>query len=57
MSIELYDKVKLKNGNEAFIVEIYEQDVAYEADITVGDEEYITDTIRQEEIAEVLKDE
>lgn len=57
MSIELYDKVKLKNGNEAFIVEIYEQGVAYEADITVGDEEYITDTIRQEEIAEVLKDE
>ena len=33
MKISLYDKVKLKNGSNATIVDIYEQGVAYEADI------------------------
>lgn len=45
MKIEMYDKVKLKTGEIAHIVEIYEQGAAYEADIEKsGDIE--TDTIK-----------
>lgn len=54
MTIKLYDRVKLKNGKNASIVEIYEQGVAYAADIDDGDE-CITETIWQEEIAEVIE--
>ena len=53
MDILLYDKVKLKDGREATIVEIYEQGKAYEADIQ-EDDDYITDTIDHEEIATVI---
>ena len=57
----MYDKIKLKNGKEATIVEIYEQGKSYEADILVDDTgeypEYETKTIKQEEIAEVIQDE
>lgn len=59
MEIKMYDKVKLKNGREATIVEIYEQGKAYEADILVDDEgeylEYETETIQYEDIAEIIK--
>jgi len=48
--LELYDKVKLKNGKVAHIVEIYEHGVAYEADIDEGDDEYTTDTIKHNDI-------
>lgn len=54
MKIELYDKVKLKDGREAHIVEVYEQGVAYEADIALEDGEYDTDTIKQDDILEVI---
>ena len=53
MDILLYDKVKLKDGREATIVEIYEQGKAYEADIQ-EDDDYITDTIDHEVIATVI---
>ena len=33
MNIKLFDKILLKTGETACIVEIYEQGVAYEADI------------------------
>ena len=59
MKIKTYDVVKLKDGREATIVEIYEQDKAYEVDILVDDTgeypEYETDTIKHEEILEVIK--
>lgn len=59
MKIKMYDVVKLKNGKEATIVEIYEQGKAYEADILIDDTEeypeYETETIKHEDIAEVVK--
>lgn len=59
MKIKMYDVVKLKDGREATIVEIYEQAKAYEADILVDDTgeypEYETNTIKHEEISEVIK--
>lgn len=53
MKIELYDKVKLKSGETAYIVEIYEQGVAYEADIEKKDGTE-TDTIKQQDIEYVF---
>lgn len=57
----MFDTVKLKDGRKATIVEIYEQGKAYEADILVDDtgeySEYETDTIKKDEIEEVIKDE
>lgn len=55
MKISLYDKVKLKDGRIAMIVDIYEQGVAYEADIET-DDEYITDTIKHSDILNVVKE-
>ena len=61
MEIKMYDKVKLKDGREATIVEIYEQEKSYEADILVDDTgkypEYETETIKQEQIMEVINNE
>lgn len=54
MKLKMFDKVKLKDGRTAIIVEIYEQGVAYEADISC-EEEYITDTIKHEDILEVVE--
>ncbi len=51
--IRLYDKVLLKSGEKATIVEIYEQGVAYEADIE-KDGDYLTDTIKESDIIKVL---
>lgn len=58
MIIKQYDKVKLKNGKKATIVEIYEQGKIYEADILIDDTkeypEYETETIKQEEIEKII---
>lgn len=53
MTISLYDKVRLKDGRTATIVEVYEAGKAYEADID-DSEECITDTIKHEEILETI---
>ena len=50
MDIKLYDKVRLKTGETASIVEIYAPGVAYEADIDRLDGSIDTDTIKQEDI-------
>lgn len=59
MEIKMYDKIKLKDDREATIVEIYEQGKAYEADILIDSTgeypEYETETIKHEDIVEVLK--
>lgn len=52
--INLYDKVLLQSGETAFIVEIYEQGKAYEADINKNGE-IITDTILQNDIKQILE--
>ena len=54
MDIKLYDKVRLKSGETASIVEIYEPGVAYEADIDRLDGTIDTDTIQQEDIVAVV---
>ena len=56
MLIELYDKVQLKSGKAAHVVEVYEQGVAYEADIDDGDGDYTTDTIKHNDILYVYAD-
>ena len=53
MDISLYDKVRLKDGRIATIVEIYEPQRAYEADIEESGE-YITDTITHDEISKIM---
>lgn len=52
--IELFDKVLLKSGETAFIVEIYKDGEAYEADIDKPDGTIRTDTIWPEDIKTVL---
>lgn len=55
MDVKLYDRVLLKTGEEADIVEIYESGVAYEAVIDRLDGDIDNDTIMQEDIQEVLR--
>jgi len=52
--MKLYQKIKLKNGEYAHIVEIYEDGVAYEADIYSTDGKTRTDTIKHSDIASVI---
>ena len=54
MSIKMFDKILLKTGETAYIVEIYEQGVAYEADIDKADGSIETDTIKHYDIVRVL---
>lgn len=54
MEIEMFDKVLLKTGETAYIVEIYEQGVAYEADIDKADGSIETDTIKHADIEKIL---
>lgn len=58
MSIKLYDKVLLKDKREGVVIEIYEANKAYEIEFMVDDTgeypEYETETIKYEDIAEVI---
>jgi hypothetical protein len=55
MEIQLNDKVLLKNGETAHIVEIYKQGVAYEGEINKQDGDLNTDLIKQEDIEMIIK--
>lgn len=59
MKIKLFDVVKLKDGREATIVEIYKQGEAYEVDILVDNTgeypEYETETIKHEDIERIIE--
>lgn len=59
MIIKMHDAVKLKDGREAVIVEIYEQGKAYEADILIDNTgeypEFETRTIKHEDIEQIIK--
>lgn len=52
--IKMYDKVLLKDGKAAFIVEIYGESGDYEADIDMPDGTVKTDTIHISDIEKVL---
>ena len=54
MEIKMFDKIRLKSGENAHIVEIYEPKVAYEADIYDKDGHTRTDTIKHSDIAGVI---
>ena len=56
MEIKLYDRVRLKSGETASIVDIYEAGVAYEADIDRSDGRIETDTIQHEDIAAMISE-
>lgn len=52
--IKQYDKIKLKSGKYAIIVEILEQGKAYIADIELSDGEYETETIEHSDIEALI---
>ena len=52
--VELYQKVELKTGETAVIVEILKVGEAFLADIEKGEQEYETDEIRIEDIKSVF---
>ena len=54
MKIEEFDKVRLRTGETASIVEVYNDGEAYEADID-RDGDIETDTIWPEDIVEVSR--
>lgn len=54
MKIEMFDKILLKDGRTAYIVEIYGDSGDYEADIDMPDGSVLTDTIHKSEIQKVI---
>ncbi|MCL1995204.1 MAG: hypothetical protein FWG63_03270 [Defluviitaleaceae bacterium] len=58
VNIEEYDKVKLKNGEMARIVEVYEAGVLYEAEIFRPSNGFsvTVDTVKHEDIVSVFKE-
>ncbi len=54
MKIKQYDRVLLKDGNEASIVEIFEEDVAFLADIDKDGDTY-TEDVSIKDIQKVIK--
>ena len=54
MKIEMYNKVLLKSGETAYVVEIYESGTAYEMDIDKSDGSIKSDTVWPEEIEKKL---
>lgn len=59
MEIKLYDSVILKDKRQGVVIEIYEPNKAYEIEFMVDNTgeypEYETETIKYEEILEVIK--
>ncbi len=51
--IKQYDKVQLKNGHKAYIVEVLEENVAYMADVERDGDTY-TDFIKFKDIESVI---
>lgn len=54
MKIEEYDKVKLKDGRTASIVEILEEGVAYLVDVDLPGPDWDTVEIRQKDIESII---
>lgn len=52
--IKLFDKIKLKTGEIARIVEILEPEVAFMADIAKKQGGYYTDTIKANDVLSVF---
>lgn len=54
MKYKMFDKVLLKTGETAYIVEIYDGGKAYETDIDKQDGKNVTDTVFPEQIERKL---
>ena len=54
MRLEMFDKVLLKTGETAFIVEIFDDGAAYERDINKKDGKTVTDTVWPDQIEKKL---
>ncbi len=54
MKISLYDKVLLKDGRTASVVDILEDGVAYLIDVDLADEEWETIDIKHEDIEKII---
>lgn len=54
MELKMFDKVLLKTGETAYIVEIYNSGKAYEMDIDKPDGTIITDTVWPDQIEKKL---
>ena len=54
MKLEMFDKVLLKTGETAFVVEVFDNGKAYEMDINKKDGKILTDTIWPEQIEKKL---
>ena len=54
--MQLFQKVKLTSGEYAHIVEVYEDGVAYEADIYGEDGKTRTDTIKHSDISALIEE-
>lgn len=50
MDLKMFDKVLLKTGETAFIVEIFDNGAAYEMDINKENGKIVTDTVWPEQI-------
>ncbi len=54
MKIKQYDRVLLKDGNKASIVEVFEEDTSFLADVDKQGDTY-TEDLRIEQIEKILK--
>ena len=54
MQVNQYDHIVLKDGRTAFIVEVFEEGVAYLADVDLPGPDWDTISIRHEDIKEKL---
>ena len=56
MKIEQYDKVELKDGRQGYVIEVFEEGVAYlfEFETPDGPHRYDDKTIYRDEIARVV---
>lgn len=50
MELQMFDKVLLKTGETAYVVEIYKDGEAYEMDINKPDGKVVTDTVLEQQI-------
>lgn len=55
MKISQYDRVMLKDGRTATIVEVLEEDTAYIADVDLPESDWDTIDITQDDIEKKLK--
>jgi len=54
MKLEMFQKIRLKNGKKGHIIEIFNDGEAYMVDIRIGDGEYEQETIYPTDIESVI---